>query len=242
MDAWIIILGVIIIIIAFFLIKYYFFTTTSLAEQVYLKSPPPDVSLNDSLNPRSILYTFGSWVYVNNFSNAVLYSYNSTTDNPKTQFALILGGVAISPGNVKGSKNSPVLTAIVNGNSSGANSIHTITITNNFPIQKWVHVLVSVDTIYADCYIDGKLVISSPLNPQITNSPSSTPLLSFYQPTGTKPDIYLTKVKRWANPLDPQSVWTEYSAGNGLSQGGNLAVALNITNDSGSKNYAIYSN
>ena len=259
MDAWIIILGVIIVFIIYFLIRYYFYSSTALADKVYLKSPPADISLNTSLNPSSILYTFGSWVYVNNFSNCVLFSYV----NPVlayTHFALILGGIpgtSVGPGDIKGtgSPNKPVLTAVVNGNimnsQIGRPSYNQITITNNFPIQKWVYVTVSVDTIYADCYIDGKLVISYPLKSQITTAPVNQPVLRFTQPTNVgaannivlaPPDIYLTKVTRWPKQLSPTDVWGQYSAGNGLSQGGNFSVALDVTSDTGSNNYTIYSN
>jgi len=248
MEAWIIILGVIIIIIAFFLIRYYFFSTTTLADKIHLSDSPADISLNDTLNPKSINYTFGSWVYVNNFSNAVLYSYatteSSTTSTP-LKFSLILGGVNMnmpSISGVKGVLNSPVLTAIINGGTATTSSYNTVTITNNFPIQKWVYVAVAVDTIYADCYIDGKLVISKPLSPQITVAPSIPPMIKFTQPNGSKPDIWLTKLTRWDKPLDPQSVYNEYSAGNGLSQGGNLSIVLDVTTDKASNTYPIYSN
>jgi len=242
MEAWIIILGVIIIIIAFFLIKNYFFTTNTLADKIHLSESPADISLNDNLDPKSINYTFGSWVYVNNFSDAVLYSYVNTDASNPTKFALILGGIATGALSGKGTVGNPVLTAVINGSTGTASSNNVVTITNNFPIQKWVYVVVAVDTIYADCYIDGKLVISKPLDPQVTVAPSSSPKITFAQPTNSKPDIWLTKLTRWNKPLDPQSVWNEYYAGNGLSQGGDLSIALNVKSDSNSNSFTIYSN
>jgi hypothetical protein len=161
-------------------------------------------------------------------------------------FTLLLGGTKISGTSLTiGKPNSPVLTAVIVSPASPAPNV--ITITNNFPIQKWVHVLVSVDTIYVDCYIDGKLVMSNPLNAQITQSlpnPSITfvPPLPSTPPVVANPDIHLTKLTRWDHPLDPQSVYNEYAAGNGLSQGGNIAIGLSVNSDNGSKNYTIYSN
>jgi len=248
METWIIILGVVIIVIIFFLIRYYTMGTTSLANHIYLKNTNTDISSNAITNPSSILYSFGSWVYVNNFAGPgnFLYSYvGGPSGQPRpTCFTLLLGGTTID-GKTIGKPNSPVLTAMVTSPSSpGAN---LITITNNFPIQKWVHLLVAVDTIYVDCYIDGKLVISNPLNAQITKSiqnPSITfaPPLPTTPPVVANPDIHLTKLTRWDHPLDPQSVYNEYSAGNGLSQGGNLSIGLTVNNDNGSNNYTIYSN
>jgi len=249
MEPWIIVLGVIIIVIIFFIIRHSFSKNTAV-DKVHLLEPPADISLNESANPKSILYSFGSWVYVNNFSNSVLYSYINDTDNPPLQFALILGGFSKSNSRVGalkglGVSNSPVLTAIINGSTGGTgkSSFNMVTITNNFPVQKWVHVVVAVDTMYADCYIDGKLLISTPLNPQITSSPTNVPSIRFTQPGNIpKPDIWLTKVTRWDKPLDPQSVWNEYYSGNGLGQSGNLSVVLDVTSDTKSNSYTIYSN
>ena len=249
MDAWIIILGIIIVVILFFLVRYYFFSKNSLVSYADLSTVPADISSNIITNPNSILYSFGTWVYVSNFTNSSIFSYvkggssgiagKSITENENMIFSLVLG----KAGGI-GTSNSPVLTACVAG-SSGAvqTSLNTVVITNNFPIQKWVHVLVSVDTMYIDCYLDGKLVISSPVKNQITSSPSSVPAITFAQPTpGQNPQIKITKLTRWDHPLDPQSVWNEYSSGNGLSQGGNLTVGLFVNSDSGTNNYKIYSN
>ena len=249
METWIIILGVVIVIIIFFLVRYYTSGTTSLASHIYLKNTNTDISSNAITNPSSILYTFGSWVYVNNFNapGSFLYSYVGGSSGQSVRpvsFTLLLGGTTIN-GIATGKTSSPVLTAIVNSPSSASPNI--ITITNNFPIQKWVHIAVAVDTMYADCYIDGKLVISSPLKEQITQSipnPSITfvPPLPSSPPLVSNPDIHLTKLTRWDYPLDPQSVYNEYYQGNGLNQGGNLAIGLSVNSDNGSKNYTIYSN
>jgi hypothetical protein len=126
--------------------------------------------------------------------------------------------------------------------SDPTNGGSAILITNNFPIQKWVHVVVSVDTIYADCYLDGKLVISSNLRTQITKAPRSVPSLTFKQPSNiTSPDIIIAKLTRWDHPLDPQAVWKEYYSGNGVSASGGLSVGLSVSNSTGTNNYSIYS-
>jgi len=223
MNPLIIVLGIVIVIIIYYVIQNYIFLKTPLATKIDLKVPPADISLNTSDNPNSILYSFGVWVYVAQFSNSTLFSYKNTTN---TYFKLKLSG-----------NNTPTLIAEVSGKNTGnANFTNTINISNNFPIQKWVHVLVSVDTTYVDCYLDGKLVMSNPLTPknQITQSPTVTPTINFSNsPT---PDITLAKITRWDRPLDPQSVWSEYTAGNGLDNS-NFYLGLKVnTND-----YKIYS-
>jgi hypothetical protein len=223
MNPLIIVLGIVIVIIIYYFIQNYFLLKTPLANKINLKVPPADISLNTSDNPNSILYSFGVWVYVAQFSNSTLFSYKTAT---KTYFKLKLSG-----------NNTPTLIAEVSGkNTSNQDFTNTINISTNFPIQKWVHVLVSVDTTYVDCYLDGKLVISNPLTPnnQITQSPSITPTINFSN--SPNPDITLAKITRWDHPLDPQSVWNEYTAGNGLDNS-NFYLGLKVnTND-----YKIYS-
>jgi hypothetical protein len=239
MESWIIILGVIIVIIAYFLIKYYFFSVQYSVSKKYLKNDSVAISLGKDKSTRSINYSFGSWIYVNNFSDTVIYSYIiqgavASVENPST-FALILGGVdnsSLGGTGIIGSRGTPVLTAYINGATTTPTTrvANTVTITNNFPIQKWVHVLVSVDTTYVDCYIDGKLIISKPLTNQITSEIGSTTSTAdsniVFQSPG--PDIWLTQLNRWSKPLDPQSVWDEYYKGNGLSQMGDIELIFDI--------------
>jgi len=44
--------------------------------------------------------------------------------------------------------------------SDPINNGSAILITNNYPIQKWCYIVISVDNNFIDCYLDGKLVLS----------------------------------------------------------------------------------
>lgn len=232
----IILLAVLNIIIVFYIIQYYF-SKKPLANYINLSENPSDISSNEITNPRSVLYTFGTWVYVNNFSNAALFSYITKGDNRSSPlFSLVLGGAN------DGFKNKPVLRAMITGTSSMGNALNVVTLSQNFPIQKWVYVTVSVDTTYVDCYLDGKLVVSKKLEKQVTNSPTSDPYITFkgvgdqYQ----SPDIYLAKLTRWDKPLDPQSVWNEYTSGNGVSQV-NYTFGIYTKSDDTTNEYKVFS-
>ena len=116
MDPLIIVLGIIIIVILYYIIQYYFFTTISLAAKIHLNENPSDISSNVIVNPNSILYSFGTWVYVNNFTNCRLFTYTtaspSVTSN-NTLFTLILG-----KDNGIGNADKPRLTALINGKTA----------------------------------------------------------------------------------------------------------------------------
>ena len=118
-----------------------------------------------------------------------------------------------------------------------------IIITNNFPIQRWVYIVVSIDNTVADVYLDGKLVKSV----AITQVQPQEKLISFKTPGASGGmDAYLSNFERVTTPLDPQSVWNKYIAGSGS----NLAVSnmigkynLNLTllnNGQVSQNYKLF--
>jgi hypothetical protein len=102
-----------------------------------------------------------------------------------------------------------------------------INITNNFPLQKWVYLVISIDNTVADCYLDGKLIKSVKIT-QV--APDKTADVKF----GLGVDAYIAQFQRWTNPLDPQSVWKAYAAGSGSSLAGtdsNYNVALSVLKD-----------
>jgi hypothetical protein len=79
----------------------------------------------------------------------------------------------------------------------------------NFPLQKWVCVMVSVDNDVIDMYIDGKLIRSEKLTTS-HNIVSKDALISFYNY-----DAYIAKFEREPKPMDPTLAWDKYMEGNG---------------------------
>ena len=122
-----------------------------------------------------------------------------------------------------------------NGSSSDET---TLEITDNFPLQKWVHIVTSVDNQYLDAYLDGKLVKSGRLYNEavvadgVTTSSESTPKTPADQAMtiggSTSYDAYIAKFNHWALPLDPQTVWSTYSEGNGQSGMNNYISSYGI--------------
>ena len=114
-------------------------------------------------------------------------------------------------------QNSPILKCdiVMTDDSS-----KTIEITDNFPLQKWVHVLVSVDNQYIDCYVDGKLVKSGrayyETDEQIT-TPKQPPGVDKEMKLGgtTRFDAYITKFKHWDEATNPETAYSAYMEGNG---------------------------
>lgn len=139
MSAVVIILGVIVIILIYFLIRIAGSASTQLTASANLNDDITPIPIMN--NPTGTKYAYGLWMYVNSWDMGSVKTIFSRADN----ITLYLD------------TSSPVL----NCNITMSNDISkTIEITDNFPLQKWVHVIVSVDNQYVDCYIDGKLVKS----------------------------------------------------------------------------------
>jgi hypothetical protein len=151
-----------------------------------------DVTITDS--PTITNFSVGVWIYINswNFSN----SSSSSTQN-----IMLLKS---SNGNILSldmNLTSPNLIATIN-------SSEQITLTNNFPIQKWVYVIISVSNNIVDGYLDGRLVTSYQLS--LSNPIKLTGVKSLILTFGKNIDVYLYNLERLTYPMDPQSAQSKY--------------------------------
>jgi hypothetical protein len=221
MNLTVVFLGIIIVILIFVLYKYMYPTNAVLSKSAVLNTGPLPIITNLN-NATSQRYALSIWVYVNNWENnkeKVIYSRKTAS---KTYYALSIDATA------------PTLRYKI-GMDNG--TVEDMIITDNFPIQKWVCIMISVDNQFIDAYIDGKLVKSqrayipaSGGNPSVM--PANQPIsdvgiqlgsggtistnsndASTYVPF----DAYVTQFTRWDTPVDPQLAWSIYINGNGQS-------------------------
>lgn len=180
-------LGIAVVVLVYVLYLYTYGQTASLATEVNLNGSNPGVPVKAS--PQTSRFAIGTWIYINTWSPTTIMKYMSGN----TIFSLGLD------------QAKPTLNLTLGTNP-------TITIRDNFPLQKWTYVVFSVDNTFVDIYLDGKLVKSVQLNTALTFTSSTDPTITY----GTS-DIMLAKVYRWTNPLAPNDVWNEYMKGNGQS-------------------------
>jgi hypothetical protein len=202
MNYTIIILGIIIVFLVYYLYINYIAASKTILKSVDLNSSNPDISLIDKA--QNVSYGYGSWIYINSWDQNKSKGIFSRSNN----ISLYLD------------KSSPVLKCDISLNTTTTTN-QTIVITENFPLQKWVYIIVSVDggsgngTI-VDCYMNGKLVKSS----KLTND-ATPPGLATDAPikigAGTLWDAVLAKFTRFTTPVDPQTAWDNYLSGNGSS-------------------------
>ena len=224
MNAVAIILGIVIIILVYVLYKYFTSTATTLqSSMVDLKISQPVI--NKISNPTNTQYAYGLWVYVNNWDaneNKVFFSHKDIL-------------------NVYLLRDRPSLCVDVTMSDL---SINSTIITPNFPLQKWVYIIVSLDNQFLDVYLDVKLVKSARLtntsgatfpkvpgnDPQVflgnsnatnrlyngVSGPVATPPGTSTQVTSFTPfKAFATYFYRWNTAMDPGTAWRYYMKGNG---------------------------
>jgi hypothetical protein len=200
-----IILGIVIIILIYILYKYFTTSTSTLGAIVDLSKTSSATAFTkkgDVTNSTSTRYSYSVWVYVD------------TWDSNEKKDIFYRNRVGVSGSTPEHSdirlyldQGSPTLKCEFYTNISQTQPTETITVTNNFAVQKWVCVVISVDNKIIDCYIDGKLVTSQ----QLQNQPIVTDSDIF---VGTF-KAHLAKFQRTTSPIDPQTAWSNYMSGNG---------------------------
>jgi hypothetical protein len=222
MNYTLVILGVILLIVIYILYKVITEKGKVVSKKVDLSETNSPVSYSDLNSPKAARFCFSVWAYVESFTDApmTLVKVNrDTSDSPTTFFQLDVSG-------------GPTLKyTVLTGTDSGDVDV-TKEIMPNFPLQKWVCIMVSFDNKVVDLYIDGKLVRSQ----QLENSPKATDknhVIKF--PPGGANKGYLAKFERLTSPMDPATAWNKYMEGNGgnyfsrlLSQYG---ASLTLTKD-----------
>jgi hypothetical protein len=230
MNTAVIILGVLLIVVTY-LVFFVFTGSQSLTAKVDLGSPQTAIPSGDISDPGSVRYSFETWVYVYQFDGTGgkhLFSRGSTSTSTSAHSKNI---------GLKFADTSPILNleytvfgteGTGTGQISTADKYKTLAISNNFPIQTWTQVIVSVDNNYIDVYMNGKLVKS--INVTL-EAPSTSSSIEY----GT-PKAYLAKFVRNTYPIDPQTAWDHYSSGNGISSSvksmiGNYGATITFNKD-----------
>ena len=95
---------------------------------------------------------------------------------------------------------------------------------DNIPIQKWVHLLISVYGRTLDTYVDGKLVRTCVM-PNVPIINQTAPI--FVTPNGGFAG-WTSYFQYWPDATDPQTVWNIYKKGYGGSFLGNMFGSYNV--------------
>jgi len=224
MNSLVIILGIVIIFFIYLLFQYLTNTATTISSSVDFTQSIPTITGSSIAGKTNVSYAYGIWLYIQNW------------DMNKSKYIFSTSG----PGKISLylDNNKPILYCNIATSPAGT----PIIITNNFPLQKWVYIIVSVDNQYVDCYLDGKLVKSQQLsvNPPVPNVEkiylgNTDPVVTPGSFTAGSPDnvgsgwsANALIFTRWTTPVDPQTAWKWYMKGNGKSKFASLFGAYGV--------------
>jgi len=264
MNWLIVILGVIVVFLLYQL--YVIYTSAPVAAtNIYIGKQVSPISASSITNGNNSTYTIGFWIYINTYSTNIYEfiafgNYGSTNSQlvsdlnqlPNSLNTNYLSSVN-TPNNVctfsMDTQGSPTMYANVTLTNGNNNYIQSIPITTNLPIQTWTYVLVSVSANagnYADCYINGKLVVSQQLSYQSANlgSVSGLSYKNTFGFSNNGSDIYLNKITWIGNPIDPQTAWYYYNQCNGNPAGiGTMSsyhLEIDLSKDSNKYSWQIF--
>jgi hypothetical protein len=188
-------LAILVVLLFYILYKFFLLKATEMSASASLNATNPAITIN---KPGGLRYAYGIWIYVNSWDSSI----------EKTIFA------RDSNINLYLDANSPILKCGITTGSSPTTEV-PVTITDNFPLQKWVYIVVSVDGQYIDTYIDGKLVKSARIKNDDGGIPTVDNSKQMLLGSGDLWDAHVSKFTHWTEPIDPQTVWSNYMSGNG---------------------------
>lgn len=248
MNSVIIILGIVVV-----LLIYYIYSVLS-ATPVVIKNldltqaiePIPPSKITD---PYSINYTVGVWIYINNFSPQIgrflmfgdntykgaqsLFSLRMDTQSNKLYADILVNKMTTPPASIPTPKILPVLINIT---------------PDAFPLQRWVHVTVSVSYNFVEAYINGKFMtavnihnntsqgINGIFYAEAPKDKNAAATFTFggkgtMMDSGAKREngcpVLLSNLTRWNTPQSAGDIYNEYMKGNG-QQGSMFGPTYNL--------------
>jgi hypothetical protein len=227
MNYTIIVLGVVVIILLYILYKYFSTSATTLSPLAKLSASNPALPM--PANSTSLNYAYGVWVSVNSWSTGykTIFSRNGGTTGVAASVGLPTGLATGSPQIILYLDNSqPYLWCYIDQQSQ-TDAIGPIQLTQNFPLQTWVYVTISVQGQYVDLYLQGKLVKSIQLKATPTQPGDSTKPVNL----GTGCDASIAKFQYYPHSLSPQDVWANYMSGNGQNSAASTFSSYGVNID-----------
>ena len=214
MNFLVILLSVLLIVVIIYMIYTSIYGTTLISKEVDMKDKIADINASSLTKPDAVRYSYNVWIYMDNQVSGEKQIFKREND-----LGLFIDGTT--------SKLSMKLYRRIGTTNSLNNHDTSYQISNNFPLQKWTLITISIDNSTIDMYLDGKLV-KSVIDPVgiggMKHSPDNTSNISF----GVIPGTYMSKFSRVLSPSNPQTAWNLYMEGSGSDKG--LANLVNRYN------------
>ena len=193
MNYTFIILGIILLVIIFILYKVFTEKKTKIESSKTLSANTHYYT--DLKNPGSPKYYIGIWLYVRSLpSSDVNKCIYDIKDSTKILGLFLDDNAKLSYKYDNETKQQPIM--------------------DGFPLQRWTHVILSVDSNkLIDTYVDGKLMMSH--NVSLTQPNATSELRESAGSDTNIIDAEIAGFERVPTTMNPQTAWKKYLAGNG---------------------------
>jgi len=216
------VLGIVVAVVVIYLVYGYF--SSGKVNLSGLQVASKQITIDSSklpTNKGAANYTYSIWFYVNEWgpdlskTKPLLIRGNGQSSNPSITLAPYENNIDISvttyPTTAPGPSGNSPSTSDPLAPLTGATP-HSCTV-RNFPLQKWVNLIVCLNGRTLDVYIDGKLVRTCIL-PGVPKPDSNADVL--VTPGGGFSG-WTSNLQYFANPLNPQEAYNIYKEGPGSS-------------------------
>ena len=211
------ILTILVILIVLYLILHYFFSSSSSLTTMQDATERQVVEASTlKNNSNTSNYTYSTWFYVDD--------WNYRFGEPKILLTRLDQDQNPSPSIVLGAMENNITISVscypqnqTTGVTSNTSIVHKCTI-ENFPLQAWVNLIISLYGRTLDVYVDGKLVRTCVLPGVAKVNPNSNLQVT----PGGGFSGYTSNFEYWDDATNPQQAYNIYKSRFGGSKIGNL--------------------
>ena len=207
MNYTLIILGILLVVVIYILYKVISEKGKSVVNKLTSTESNGAMGLNNLSKPKSSRYYLSWWLYIDQLSasGTNIFTIQRTVSGAASPIVNVTVDV---------DANSKMTYKL---NKISGNTPTDLTLMENFPLQKWVYCVLSVDNDLVDIYIDGKMIRSQKMGFKVQHpSGESGDEIKFAKhDSGAGNKFYLAKMERVPQPMDPSNAWSKYMEGNG---------------------------
>lgn len=206
-------IGVAIVLVIIYIVVSYYYKKETKLSSLKLATVKQEISSSDILNNSNTTnFTYSVWFYVDDWN----YRFGEYKTILERSSANIKSSPSIFLDKVQ--NNIFIEIPCYSKNGGDETSINHKCVIQNFPLQSWVNLIVSLYGRTLDVYMDGKLVRTCMLPGVAKTNPKSDLLIT---PDGGFKG-WTSKVEYWDDSSNPQQAYDIYKAGFGGGAFGNL--------------------
>lgn len=202
MNYTLIILGILLVVVIYILYKVISEKGKSVVNKLTSTESNGKMGLINLSKPNSSRYYLSWWLYIDQLSSNGTNIFKIQYDDSNKRVSVDVDA------------NSKMTYKL---KQSSGTTPTDLTLMENFPLQKWVYCVLSVDNDLVDIYIDGKMIRSQKMGFKVQHpsGDDGDEIIFAQHQANSGNKFYLAKMERVPQPMDPSNAWSKYMEGNG---------------------------